>query len=400
VDPNAPPKHPLRVLPAAVEAHWLAEARRVTGGADDVRALEGVLAPLAALSDGFTSARPTRFARYGNDLLARAAYDLWFGAQAWVRTPLPLGMARAVHGWAPPTRPLRVLDVGSGSGAAGLSAAAWLAQAGSGAVEVVALDHARGALLGVERLAEVAFPAAARPRVTTHVLDVRDAVVLGKVAPGPFDLIVVSFTFNELWPAAESAGPQDWLTGLLEKLAPEGLLLVLEPAPKEQALRLVDLAASLVEAGLAFSWGPHQGVGAWRPPPDPRTWPHEVRRWTVPASLVRLNRALWRSVAELTFSYALLGRRSPPPPPGLRYRLASAPRRLKGRRHWLAWDDAGSLVTLELQDRDATREQRDRLEAAERGDLWTLAAPPRAVGDALRLGAAADVIAVLTPETP
>lgn len=390
----------LRRVPAAVEGWWLARARQATGGRTDDEALERLTPAVAALSDTFTTARPKRFAPYGADPASRAAYGLWFGAQTWVRTRLPLAEAAVVRGWRPPARALRVLDVGAGSGAAGLSAATWLCTTqGVPQVHLTALDHAREPLAALERLAREALPPALAPQVTLLTADARTPADWPAAAHGPWDLIVVAFALNELWPAGDDE-PRALLAALGERLSPAGLLLVLEPAVQAQAYRVVRLAADLVEQAGLHAYGPQLSPGAWRPAEDPRTWPHEVRRWQMPASLARVNRRLWRSAAELTFSYALLGRSPPPPPPPGPHllRLASPVKRAHGRRTWLGFTLAGDLGSYELQQRDGTRAELERLEALDRGDVLLLDPAPRAVGDRLRLASARSVVRVCTPE--
>jgi len=392
----------LRQVPAAVERWWLARAREATGKRTDEEALERLTPTVAALSDTFTTERPKRYAPYGIDAASRVAYGLWFGAQTWVRARLPLAEAAVVRGWRPPARPLRVLDVGAGSGAAGLSAATWLCAAeGVPQVHLTALDHAPEPLAALERLTREALPPALAPQVTTLKADARTPAHWPAATRGPWDLIVVAFALNELWPEGDEEA-RGLLATLSESLSPEGLLLVLEPAVQAQAHRLVRLAADLVEQAGLHAYGPQLSAGAWRPAEDPRTWPHEVRRWSVPASLARMNRRLWRSADELTFAYALLGRSSPPPPPPGPHllRLASPVKRAHGRRTWLGFTVAGALASYELQDRDGTRAEIERLEALDRGDVLLLDPAPRAVGDRLRLASARSVVRVFTPEGP
>lgn len=389
----------LRRVPAAVEAWWLGAARAATGCASDEEALERLVPAVQALSDGFTRARPARMSRYGDDARARAAYALWFGTQAWVRTRLPLAMAHAQHGWRPRAGALRVLDIGAAGGAAGLSAATWLRMQGATAVELVVLDHSAGALRDVEALAREALPGALAPTVVTHACDARTPSRWPAAVEGTYDLVLVSFTLNELFDAEDEAGTH-WLGQMLRRVAPGGLLLVLEPAVKERALSLLERCATLVEQGQGHAWGPQHGPGAWRPAADARTWPHEVRRWTMPPSVERLNRTLWRSASELAYAYVLLGGEPPPAPAADAppWRLASALHKGHGKHAWLAYDRAGALVTLELQDRDATRAEREALATVERGDLVALAPAPRAMGSTLRPARARDVVRVTSPE--
>ena len=251
----------------------------------------------------------------------------------------------------------------------------------------------------------------------TCAADARTPAAWPAQAQGPFDLVLASFVLNELFPSAVGTRPDpaatDWLRALAERLGPDGLLLLLEPATKPEAVRTFARAADLVEQAGLFGWGPQLGPGAWRPPPDKRTWPHEVRTWRPPESLAVVNRTLWRSAGELTFSYALLGRSAPAPRTGTWARVASPVRTLKGRRTWLAylwsaglWSAGlegsgpgdGRLAELEAQDRDLDAAAAARLGRLERGDVLALdALKPLGRPDAWRLTSGASLLQHLSP---
>lgn len=362
----------LRALPTAVERWWVAQARAPVPGSTEAEALRRLAPAVQRLSDAFTCARPAAFGDYARSAEERLAYGLWYFPQTWVRARLPLEEARRVRSWTPQAgRPLRVLDVGAGTGAAGLSVATWLrGLPGAGPVTLVALDHAPGALDALQTLTREAVPEALRPRVERVHADARQPAAWPAAAQGPFDLIVVSFTLNEVFPLGQ-AGDAAWLEALSARLAPTGLLLVEEPAVKESAARLLERAADLVERAGLSAWGPQLHAGPWRPSPDRRTWMHEVRRWQAPLSLSILNRTLWRSMAELTFAYALLGRSVPEPLPATPalLRVASPVRALKGRLTWLGLSSEGRLGEYEVQTRDLGAPDKARFLRLERGDV-------------------------------
>src|SRR5688572_21510997 len=131
----------LRRLPEPVEAWWVARAREAAQGAAAEHALRALAPEVQRLSDAFTCARPVAFADYARTPAERAAYGLFYFPQTWVRARFPLAEARIVHGWAPPSRSLRLLDVGAGSGAAGLSIATALQASGAvDDIELTAVD--------------------------------------------------------------------------------------------------------------------------------------------------------------------------------------------------------------------------------------------------------------------
>src|SRR5262245_61000648 len=115
------PERSAREVPADVEAFWVEQARRrAKGEPTPLAAVARATDDVAALSDLFTVARPKRFPDYGGDAQA-VAYGLWFFPQTWCRVRFPL-LEAVARGWEPPReRPARVLDLGAGTGAAGLS---------------------------------------------------------------------------------------------------------------------------------------------------------------------------------------------------------------------------------------------------------------------------------------
>jgi SAM-dependent methyltransferase len=391
----------LRRVPASVEAWWVARAREATGAATDAEALEALAPHVQRLSDAFTCARPVRFEDYAKDAVARAAYGLFYFPQTWVRARFPLAEARTVRGWRPPTgRLLRVLDMGAGTGAAGLSVGTWLlGDPRVEGVEVVAVDHAPDALRALAALAAAALPPE-RLRVTTVAGDVRRVDRLPRSAAGPFDLVLASFVLNEAFSPDHDAEAQAWLSALASTLAPEGMLLVLEPGTKDAAERLFRLAARAVGTRL-HPWGPQLHAGAWEPRADRRTWFHEVRRWEPPESLARVNRTLWRSIHELTFSYTMLGASAPAPLPAspLLHRLCSPVRRARGRLTWLGLGSDGRLAEYEVQERNLVAYERKRFLTFERGDVLKCEEViPLGRPDAWRLPSGRSLVRHLPPE--
>jgi hypothetical protein len=374
-----------------LEAAWLGRAREASGRSVPEEALERLRPAVRRLSDLFTTARPDGgFPDYFSDPGLLAAYGLFFFPQSFARAGMALDQPVRFRGWRPAPRaeaePVRVLDIGGGPGPCGLAMAAAIHAITPGrGVALTLLDHSAAALAAARELVAHGAKAGDPPG---DVPDIFRSISLGTICadagkatslPDPLplqDVIVAGFCANELVPGGKDSLAR-WLAGLREKLAPEGLLLVLEPALRETALRLRHAADVLVAEGLFHEWAP--GIGAGRhaiPPPgtlDSRFHPHEVRAWTPPDSMAFLNRELFReSGSVLKFSYVALGAEPPPlDSPEELLRLVSPLEMLKGRLVCAAEDENRERLTLEIPTRGLSKNEVKKITAAhERGDIF------------------------------
>ncbi|MDR3227816.1 MAG: class I SAM-dependent methyltransferase [Puniceicoccales bacterium] len=374
------------MYPAALENYWLERARRFTAAPDDETALEKLRPAAQRLSDLFTVKRPDgHFPDYAADPPLLLAYGLFFFPQSYVRARLAFDQPTRFRGWRPQTRgtePVRLLDLGSGAGPCGLALADALGDlCPQRPVALTALDHSPAALAALREIANgFPTPRHAPPRLTaeTRAADLRRASATLRDIP-PQDLIVAGFAANELF-GGDPAALRDWLAALGEKLAPGGLLLVLEPALRETAVPLRHAADALAAAGKLRRWAPDLSDT-----PEPlceKHWPHEVRRWDAPASLAFLNRRLFREIGVLKFSYTALGNTPPPPLSAApAYRLVSPLEALNGRLLCAVADDTGHRLSIEVPTRGLSKSAVKKFAASlERGDIFTLARPPQALG--------------------
>jgi SAM-dependent methyltransferase len=328
-----------------------------------------------ALSDLFTTGRPEAFPDYFADADALAAYGLWFFPRTWSQVRYPLAEAVERTRWreagASPAPALRVLDLGSGAGAAGLSAAWWLLEHGlASAVELTAVDRSSDALAALRRLAADVAPARGTVSVRTTVGDLRAAVETERRA-APFDLVVAAHAVNEAFAADGEAEEARWLSAVATLAAPTGLLLLVEPGLRATSLRLRRVVALASGGGAVFPWAPELSGKPWRPVETGRFWPHEVRPWSAPPRARAVARMLRRPEPDLTFSFALLGRTAPPPlePSPRTFRMTSPFAGAKGRFQWTGLGADGSEHRFDLLRRAATAPDLARLRGVERGDV-------------------------------
>jgi SAM-dependent methyltransferase len=323
-------------LPAALQER---------AGNPDREVLDGV----RRLSALFTTGRDALQGDYLADRALRRAYLLYFcpvnfaKIQNLLREMPPL-----------PARPLRVLDLGSGPGVGALAVLEHLRQGGEaahGGSEVLAVDRGSGALRDAEELWSRMDRPTAIPALTLRCQHL-DLERPGRRAPwtlGPCDLILLSNCLNELFRAAADpiARRARLLERLLEALAPDGTLLIVEPALRETTRALHHLRDRVVGRGAATVYSPclHE-----RPCPalaHPDDWCHEERPWTPPAMVQEIDREVGFIKDALKFSYLLLRKdgltiveRSPAV-----YRVVSEVMAMKGeKRVWLCNETGRPLV--------------------------------------------------------
>lgn len=361
--------------PEALQAAWVALALDALG-VRDAEALCLRLEPaVARLSDLFTTEREAGFGRYADDPELLAAYGLFFFPQTFVRTSFALSecaartpdMTEAAAG-----RPFQIADIGAGTGAAGLAAAAWASATGA-SVRLAACDQSGASLDILRRLAPAPSAGAAAPEIEASLADGRTWT-----PPADCDLIVASFALNEFFeerPDDEVAG---WVARVMESLRPGGLLLLLEPATKACSHRLGRLRDGIAAAGAVRIVAPCPHAQPCPLLVRGEPWCHEVRRWPVPDIPAFINRHLHRELQALKFSFLALQRAAPAAvevDPG-RGRLIAPLRETGGRIvSYLCGGDGAGLTCEVLTRRMDKAEVKDIVRHWERGDLVRYADP-------------------------
>ena len=200
---------------------------------------------------------------------------------------------------------LRVLDVGAGLGAmthglrGALEAAGWR---GVLAATLVDADP---------RVLTIARDLAAAPSERGVTIDARTAPheAPKPVPTGPYDLIFVGQVLSEL---DENAAPEarveahaSWLTGVFEALAPDGALVIVEPALRDRTRHLQLLRDALANEGIVpFAPCLHAAPCPMLTRED--DWCHEDLAVDLPAWLVPVARAAGLRHEGLSFSYLVL----------------------------------------------------------------------------------------------
>lgn len=361
---------------------------------DDAGAARRIAAAVVELSRGLTRNRALAGTRYLDDPRLGLAYLLYYLPATVRRTVAALAAAgprlrRAAT--------LRVLDLGCGPGTLLLGLLEVLT-AGRGpgdppiTVDYLGVDHAPAPLRGLGSLAARLAPGLAASGVT---LTARTRVARLLPAPpaetDPFDLVLVGNTLSELTEDLEAA--RSWLAPTWERLAPGGLMLVLEPGLAPVTALLCGLRDGLGLAPDATILSPctHHGPCPLLGPDAPRRqWCHQEVAWTRPRLVQTVDDLTGLRKDRLTLSHLLLARspRTGRPDPAGVYRAIGPTLRAKGRVT-VHLCGAGGFREAELLTRHVS-EANEAFTEVERGDGVTVT-PPLPDAPRIRLDAGATV---------
>jgi hypothetical protein len=376
--------------PVEAEAFWVSQAELTSEKLGD-EALERMTPAVAHLSDLFTTERPDKkFPDYFADPRLLAAYGVFFLPQSFTRTSIALAQTCGLRGWKPSNAIPAILDLGSGPGSCGVAAAYRLRQAGIKKIKLHGVDKSPCALASMESFAQATLGEDVETKTR-----IGDASRPETWPEGPFDLIVAGFVMNEM-PQLDQAALLRWFGELKARLAPGGLILILEPALRITAERLQKLSDE-VASGVMTRIAPELDAL-----PDPQLgpgehWSHETRAWKAPVSTEFVNRHLHRDLREVRFSFAAFSEAPLTPLPLGLSRLISDVQIIKGLLRFITIRE-GAIESVEVPTRGLSKHEVKKLAATfGRGDIVR---HPHPAAPKLRLANHEELTVFWTPKAP
>lgn len=323
---------------------------------------------LVELSQAYNQGLAGDGARVKVPLEARIAFsfarDVPKGAGA-VRELVRAGVLRASL-----ERPLRIVDLGAGLGAMTWGIVREIAAAAPGAtfaVEALLVDEDADALAAAEAIGREAAtllgPAAPALRIQTRI----ERLVPGMKLPEA-DVVVLGQVLSELdvamEPEARATKHAALVADLLERVvAPDGALVVVEPALRDRTRHLHAVRDRLVARGSTV-FAPCLHAAACPVLATMGDWCHEDLPLDLPAWVAPLARAAGLRWQGLTFSHLVLRRDTRRlvdaverggEHPRVHLRVISELMKTKGKAEVFACTAGGERVRMRRLDRDASR---------------------------------------------
>ena len=328
-------------------------------GRDELRpAALAVEALHRGLVGGRELARPKTY----DDPAHLGAYLLWWWPQSYAKVRALVQMARASG--ALPARVARIADLGSGPAPAALAALDVLGG------EAIAVDASTAALAEARILAG--------GRLATREADIASPSFR---LDGTFDVALIANALCEVPLGARAP------LFLHLPLAPDGAVLIVEPALRDTGRALLELRDALLRDG----WMAAAPCLTQRPCPalsNPRDWCTAQHAWDPPEHLVQLARELGlRADEELAYAPLALVRHIAPAAAGI-WRVVGVPQPEKGKKRLFVCSDEGRVAVTRL-DRDSALGN-GQFDELRRGDLVMLRGLS-AKGDGLRIAPDSEV---------
>jgi len=365
----------LKTYPQRYESWWLGRASnhfRGTGGTHVLQKLEPVV---GRLSDEFTIYRdgeaPENYDRPEEIL----AYGLFFFPQTYTRTLWVVAELLERLQWAPaPDRPLRVLDLGCGSGAASFALLDQLDATGLPVeVEHYGVDRSGYNLDAARELAS--SQSYENIQVTSEWLrrDVTSSQFSWDKKPfnKSWDIILMSFSFGEFVVGLEDEQAVEVVHDLADALRDAGTVLITEPSLMETSVRLEVVRDAVAASQELQVLAPCLHQDACPALEQKRFWCHEVRKWHPPETIAYLNTRLHREIRFLKFSFLLFQKTAeiPTTDAGDAYfRLVSPSSKKSGQMVCKGCSANGVINTYEWLTRNLSKEQVKNHLGLERGD--------------------------------
>ena len=324
-------------------------------------------------SDRFNKTREFDPSSYGARDLSILAYGNFYSPRTFVACGFSLAEAFNYRGWrAPGKGPIRVLDMGCGSGASSLAVLFYLRAWGiENPIQLDAWDYSGKSLAFLRKIHQENTHFWRDTRINTERKDLRH--LSSDSLKGGYDLIVSNYAINEWLEGEDQARRAEVIEQIGSLLKESGYLLLMEPAEGAVCRALHGASAQAVENNDRLQLVAPYFNGSPCPllEMESKYFSHEVRPCTPPPMVEEINHHLNLEIREVKFGMSMLARnqgRILPDHSGV-LRIISPVRKRKGTISFWGIGVDGKEVQIEWQRRNLTKEDQKNLLSLQRGDI-------------------------------
>ena len=364
----------LPTFPSAVEDWWWNEAVKRWPEMSEDKLLNLFRQEIVKQSDRFNKFRDFAADAYGKRDLSVLAYGNFYFSRTWTAMTFAMAEAHCFRGWNPPKKgPVRILDLGAGTGASGLSCLHYLRDQGvENHLQLEAIDYSSKSLAFLKKLHTAKNDLWSDSRVTTTRLDLK--FLLSENSRKKYDLILLGYSLNELLEEeSEDSNYSQMLFSLPGLLKNNGMAIITEPAQNDLCHLLQKKCAELVDGHQIINLhGPYfNGMSCPLAMNQSKYFSHEVRKFKPSETVEKINRPLNLEIREVKFGLSMIGTAHPREldKENQVCRIISPLKKRKGTVSFIGMATDGNEYTYEFQRRDLQKEELNNLMKLARGDI-------------------------------
>lgn len=389
-------------FPHSVENWWWAEAVKNWPEWGNERLLNSLRKEIISQSDRFNKGRSFDPSSYGSRDLSIFAYGNFYFSRTWISMTFVIAEVFARCNWSPPKKgPIRILDLGSGTGSSGLASLHLLRNFGiKNPIELTAWDYSLKSLSFLKSLHLSCSNLWPETRVFLSRGDLR--TFSRNDQKENFDLILLGFSFNEIMQDQEILEQEVWLQEICNFMKSSGFLIITEPAEMTicRKLQINSFQVQKKNKNL-FIHGPYfNGMPCPLTEGKNKFFSHEVRSYNPLKTVETINRPLRLEIGDVKYGFTILSPTSPnKESSGFQlFRLISPVKKRKGTISFHGMGTDGKEYLYEFQRRDLNKKETHDLQFLERGDVLRLQeAATKKIDNRIRLNSAQSIKGVFIP---
>lgn len=367
------PSLSLPIYPTELEDWWWKQALQKWSEYGEEKILNLIRKEVIAQSDRFNKTRSFNPQSYGARDLSLLTYGNFFFPRMWNAMTISMAEAFFYRGWDKPKKgPIRILDIGSGSGASGLSVLHFLKKFEvSNPITLDAWDYSGKSLAFLKNIHSKKSQLWPLTKLTVQQTDLRNPIQ--KCTKQRFDLILISHSLNEISQCAEFAECVKIIESIADLLSPNGFMIITEPADKNTCSALHSVAAAVCSnSKKLFNHAPY--FNGFQCPLNENAshyYSHEVRKTFSPQRVEIINRLLRLEIHQVKFGLIMLSSKQPQSCPNdfTLCRIVSPVSKKKGTISFIGIAGDGLEYRYEVQRRILHPDQIKILTKLERGDI-------------------------------